>query len=126
MRKNAPWGDKCTVRIQSLDFVAVKAEAHGLKVNVADGSDYTIHEEHIPLNDLETLNAPSPNRRVPDPNMARPFNKPVRHGPVVEVGRWARPGVESATSGLDLCCVRRDSRAAVPPGKVEERVTPER
>jgi hypothetical protein len=49
-------------------------------------------------------------------------NKVVGHSLVVEVGRWARPGVEKATTGLDLCCILGESRAEILPGEVGERV----
>ena len=87
---------------------------------------HSVHEKHIPLNDLETLNASSPDRRVSDPNVLCPLNRPVGHGPVAEVRRWTRFGVEGTTSALDLCCMQRNPRAAVPPREVAERVTEER
>jgi hypothetical protein len=113
MKAHVPWGDVRAVRVQNLDFVAV-IETHGLQINMTNRLDYTVHEKHIPLDDLKALNAPGPDRRVPDPNVLCSFNKPVRHCPVKEVRRWARLGIESATSGLSPCSVQRNLRAAVP------------
>ena len=77
------------------------------------------------MDDLKTLNAPGPDCCVPDPDVFRPFNEPVRRSPVVEVGRWARLGVESATSGLNLRGMLRYLRAVVPPREVGEPVAEE-
>lgn len=124
MTKHIPWGDICAVGVQNLGFVAV-VEIHGLQVNMPNRFDYTVHQQHIPHNDFETLKAPGPNCSVPNPNMFRSFDKPVGHGPVVEVGRWARLGIESATSGLDLFCMERDSRAVIPLLEVGEPIAEE-
>ena len=124
MTKHAPRGDICAMRVQNLDFVVV-TEAHGFQVNTSDYFDYTIHEEHIPLDDFETLDAPSPDCRVPDPNVFRSFDEPVGHGAVVEVDRWARFCVESATLSLNLCCMQRNLRAVVPFREVGEPISEE-
>lgn len=102
MKAHIPWGEVRAMRFQDFDFVAV-TEVQRPQVDTADVFNNAIDEKHIPLDDLETSDAPGPDRRVPDPNAFCPFNEPVGRSPVVEVGRWARPGVESATSGLDLC-----------------------
>src|ERR1700709_2715609 len=71
--KNAPMGEKCTARrVHSLDFVAVKAEAHGLQVNMPNSFSNALHGGHgIPL-DLKALNTSSPNRRVSVPKWSIP------------------------------------------------------
>jgi len=113
MTPHIPWGDVRAVGVQNLDFVTV-VKIHGPQVNMPNRFDYTVHQQHIPRNDFKTLKAPGPNCSVSDPNVFRSLDEPVGYGPVVEVGRWARLGIESATSGLDLCCVERDVRAVIP------------
>ena len=121
---HVPWSDVCAVCVQNLDFVSV-IEAHGLQVNMANHFDYAVHEKYVSMYNLETLNAPGPDCRVPDPDVFRPLNEPVGHSPVVEVGRWARLDVECATFGLNLCGMQRDLRAVVPPREVGEPVAEE-
>lgn len=124
MTKYTPGGYIRAVRVQNLDFVAV-VEGHGLQVNMSNRFNYTVHKKYIPLDDFKALKTSGPDRRVPDPNVFRSFDKPVGHSPVVEVGRWARPGVEGTTSGLDIGCMERNLRAVVPLWKVEEPITEE-
>ena len=112
------------MRIQDFAFVAV-VEAHGPQVDVANHLDHAVHKKNISMYDLEALNPPGPDCRVPDPDVFRPFNEPVGDSPVVEVRRWARLDIESATFGLDLCGMQRDLRAAVPPREVGEPVAEE-
>jgi len=121
---HVPWGDIRAVRVQDLDFVVV-IKAYGLQVNATNRLDHTIHEKHVSMDDLKALNTPGPDCRVPDPDGFRPFNEPVGRSPVVEVGRWARLGVESATSSLNLCGMQRYLRGVVPPREVGEPVTEE-
>lgn len=66
-----------------------------------------------------------PDRRVPDPNVFRPLDEPVGGGPVVEIGRRRRLGIESATSGLDFRSMEWDLQAIIPLWKVGEPITEE-
>lgn len=124
MAKHIPWGDICAVRVQNLDFVTV-IDTHGRQVNAANRLDHTVHEKHVAMDEFKTLNAPGPYCRVPDPDVFRPVDKSVGRGAVVEVGRWSRLGVESATSGLNLRGMQRHLRAVVPVREVGERVAEE-
>jgi hypothetical protein len=59
--------------------------------------DDALIEQDVALENLILLLIPSPNRRVSNESWASSFDETVRLGALVEVGRWARSGMEHLT-----------------------------